>query len=164
MKKILIIILLGLIQLNCLTIKSWFRAESILYTEKEKIILQTTLDSIGYNFGFDANLELDYIYSNKFDNKISILEKKIFNEKTFNYKKVNVIKFYEKIISLKKTSIDKMNLFYIEKEWIEYNTILKQYLPTLDIYIKILEDFMIQNYKDYAKKIILNRKKNETNK
>lgn len=139
---------------GCQTLDLLTKKYSTLYSEKEKIILEETTASIDYKFGYDPDLDVDYVYkAGKFSDKdinAKLPEmKKVLNK----YPKEETIIFYEKIILLKETQVWKMNRFRDEKKWTNYTYIQKHLLPETEQYLGLLEKNIVQIDPQYKETI-----------
>jgi len=127
---------------------------SSLYSETEKVILAETTASINYKFGYDPDLDIDYVYkAGQFTDKDITSGLPVMKKVLLKYPKEEVIVFYEKIIRLKQTQIWKMNRFRNKKKWTNYTYLEKYILPETDQYLSLLEKNIIQIDTQYKETI-----------
>jgi len=154
--KILMIMLLPLLLTECQTL-SWTmltRKDSRLYSEVEKAILNETTASIDFKFGYDPDLDMDYVF------KAGSFTDKEINSKSGDMKKVllkynpkEVISFYEKTLQMKETQTWKMNYFKDRKKWVDFTYLQKYSLPETEQYLAILEKNTLVIDAAYSEKV-----------
>jgi len=155
------IMLLPLLLLECSTLSwekiSWTllgKKETRLYSEVEKIMLAETTASIDYKFGYDPDLEMDYVYkAGTFTDKEITAKSPAMKKVLLKYSPKEIISFYEKIVQLKDTQIWKMNYSKKKKNWVDSTYIQKYTLAEAEQYLDILEKNVIQIDAAYSEKI-----------
>lgn len=157
MKK-LIFLLLPILFTGCSYWYSLTRTDSTYYTADENLMLDETTKAIDFRYGFDPDLELDYVYrAGTFSDKDLDAKSKKMLEVLKKYDKAVVIAFYEKIYKLNEIIVWTMGYCEREKEWTEYTLIQKYILPDTRKYLEILEKNVLLIDVNY-KKIIEERK------
>lgn len=118
---------------------SFSQPKSTFYTEQELEILEKTTRSIDFDYGFDQNLELDYIYPvsqgyAEFRTNENDMAKALegIDGKT-------LVAYNEKIYLLKKRTVRKMEKYRESSDWRSYTFIGKYILPPLDHYSALIE-------------------------
>ncbi len=151
-KKIVIVLLAPFFLVQCSSIPfvgKFFRSESKFFTEGEKIILTKTTTVIGYNYSFDPDLKLDYIYSNSPDIEIAKKKEKDFKKVLESFKKEEITSFYEKIYRLKLILTYSMEEAKKDKDWNDYTLIKKYIFPGFTIYYDMLEKNVLKIVPEY---------------
>ena len=160
--KLAIIMILPMMLLQCQS-SLWTmmtKKESKLYSEVEMKMLLETTGSVDFKFGYDPDLEIDYVYkagsfSDSEVNAKSPEMKKVLSK----YTAAEVISFYEKIVQLRETQTWKMNLYRQRKNW-ENSTFIQKYsMPETELFLGILEKNVIQINAAYGGNI--EKRKNE---
>ncbi len=145
--KLLIILIMPLMLLECQS-SIWImltKKESKLYTEVEKMMLNETTASINFKYGYDPDLEIDYVYkAGIFADKDIIAKSPEMKKALVKYKPEEIISFYEKIVQLKETQVWKMNYLKNREKWVNTTFIQKYTLPEAEQYLDILEKNVIQ--------------------
>jgi hypothetical protein len=138
----------------CRTWEMLTKKFSSLYTEKEKIILAETTESINFKYGYDPDLDIDYVYkAGQYTEKDINAGLPVMKKILLKYPKEEVIVFYEKIISLKETQVWKMNRFMEKKRWTNYTYLQKYILPETEQYLALLEKNILQLDDQYKETI-----------
>ena len=138
---------------GCSLYYSMFKKESEYYSPKEIEILEKTLSVIDCNYGYDVDVELDYIYSDSYG-KIDISKKgKAILEVLKIYTPADAILFYEKIYLLKTTTELMMKEFKEDEDWPEYTHLEKYLLPPISDYLSVLEKQILKIDLSYNDKI-----------
>jgi len=163
--KLLMIMILPLLLIECQT-SIWTvlsRKDSKLYSEVEKIMLHETTLSVDFKYGYDPDLEIDYVYkAGTFTDKEIIAKSQDMKKVLLKYNSKQIISFYEKIFQLKETQIWKMNYFREKKNWVNSTFIQKYTLAEAELFHDILEKNVIQINAEYNEKIV--KRKNEIKK
>jgi len=145
--KILIITILPLLLLECQS-AIWLaltKKESRLFTEKEKAILIDTTSAANCGYGYDPDLEIDYLFiAGKFTDKEITAKSPDMKKAMLKYGPDEIISFYEKIVQLKETQIWKIDNLTRNKKWINVTYIQKELLPETELFLSILEKNVIQ--------------------
>ncbi len=145
--KLLIILILPFLLLQCKsTIWNMItKKESKLYSNIEKLILTDTTASIDFKYGFDPDLEIDYVYkAGNFSEKEISAKAPEMKKALGKYKPEEVISFYEKVVQLKETQIWKMNYLTKREKWVNSTFIKKYTLPESEQFLDILEKNVVQ--------------------
>lgn len=157
--KILIILLLPLMLVQCSIWYNLTKKESKYYTPDELVMLQETTSAGGFSYGYDPDLDLDYIFvAGTYSAKELEAKSKAMRDVLIKYDNKRVVAFYEKIFRLQ--SIIEWNMNYYEKKekWEKYTLIKKYILPDIEKYTEMLEKNILLIDKDY-RGIIEERKK-----
>jgi len=160
--KRLLILLLPLFFLQCSSLSSlWYditKKESTYYNDSEKQILEETTAAIDFRYGFDPDIEIDYIYrAGSFPDKELEGKSKKMLDVLKKYEKQKVIEFYEKIYMLKEIQSVYMANAQKDEEWGDFTLIQKYILPDTEKYVEMLEKNVLLIDENY-KKIIEERK------
>lgn len=172
--KLLMIMILPLLLLECqtLSLSMLTKKESKLFSEVEKIMINDTTASIDFKYGYDPDLEIDYVF------KAGTFTDSEINAKSPEMKKVllkysskEIISFYEKIFQIKETQIWKMNYLKSRKKWVNSTYLQKYIMPEMEQYYVILENNVLQidaaystqieKRKTYLKKVVAYNQKKE---
>lgn len=130
------------------------KKESKLYSVSEMKMLQDVTASVEYKYGYDPEMEIDYVYKAGVFSDSEITAKSPDMKKVLqNYSPAEVVSFFEKIIQLRETQIWKMNKYKGLKKWADATYIQKYPLPETDLFMGILEKNVIQIDAAYAGKI-----------
>jgi hypothetical protein len=143
-KSLLLLIIPVVIFTQCTTWYRITRKDSKYYSPAEMIILADTTSAIDFKYGFEPDLELDYIYmAGSFSaSELASKEKKL-KDTLLKYKTEEVVLFYEKIYRLTEILIWHMNDFKEEEEWAEATLIEKYLLPDTKKFLEMLEKNVI---------------------
>lgn len=135
------------------------KKESEYYTPDEILILKETTSSAGFSYGFDPDLDLDYIYiAGTYSEKELSSREKSMREVMSSYETDRVTAFYEKIFRLKTIIEWNMNYYHKEEEWEKFTLIKKYILPDTVKFVEMLERNLLLINRDY-RNIIDERKK-----
>lgn len=145
--KLLMILILPLLLLQCQSF-SWSnltRKESKLFSETEKIMVNETASSIDFKYGYDPDLEIDYIFKAGTFTESEIKSKSPEMKKVLlKYDSKEIISFYEKIYQMKEIQTWKMNYLRNKKNWVNSTFLQKYMLPEMEQYYVILENNVMQ--------------------
>jgi hypothetical protein len=154
--KHLILLILPVLLTDCQgsLLTTLTRKDTRLFNESQIAVLKDTTAAIDYKYGFDPDLEIDYVFKAGTipDREITAKSpqmKKILQE---NYLK-DAVTFYEKIFEMKETQIWKMTQLREKKKWTDTTYIQKYILPETELYLDILEKNIIQLDTAYGEKI-----------
>ncbi|HPS86119.1 MAG TPA: hypothetical protein PLY36_05210 [Spirochaetota bacterium] len=141
--KLLMILILPLLLLECQSL-SWnnlTKKESKLFSETEKIMINETTASVDFKYGYDPDLEFDYVYkAGSFtDSEISAKSPEM-KKVLLKYSTKEIISFYEKIVQLKEIQVWKMNYLRDKKKWVNSTYLQKYILPETEQFYVILEN------------------------
>ena len=154
--KLMIIMILPLLLLECQS-SIWTkltRKDSKLFSESEKLILADTTSAVNFQYGYDPDLEMDYIYkAGIFTEKDITAKSPEMKKALLKYKTGEITSFFEKIVQLKETQVWKMNLYRKQQEWTDATYIQKYILPDTELYIDILEKNVLQVDAGYSGEI-----------
>lgn len=128
------------------------------FTGEEMEILQGTAKSIGFDYGYDFDMNLTYIFTNSFNKDDSGEKIKKFSGVPDKTTKKNLIAFYEKVVKLKEITSLKMERFREKEIWKNYTFINKYLLPYLERYLRYLENGVLDGDPAY-KSSLADRKK-----
>jgi len=141
MKKIFAIFFI-LFVVSCVEIRSKY------YSADEKSLLNGFSDVMGYGYGFDINLKLDYIFETDHTiKKITKVEFNAINDLMKKYKSETVLRLYKKLYRLILVTEDKLFYTKQKKEWINYTYIKKHLLPSLYHYFTVFENASFKKVK-----------------
>lgn len=151
-----ILALMCLFMVRCATyyrIFSFNEPKSVLYTEQEKEILEKTVKSIDFDYGYDGELDIDYV--------VPMTEG--FTE--FKAGEGDIARalegvdggtladYNDKIYRLKKTTLMKMEQYRADGNWKNYTYINKYLMPPLDYYSGLIEKQAVKKNRSYLYEI-----------
>jgi hypothetical protein len=137
-----ILVLACLFLLRCATYYHMFsftQPKSKFYTEQEKEILDKTTRSIDFDYGFDQNMELDYIYSTSQGYSGFKTNEKDMAKALEGVDGKTLLAYNEKIYLLKKKTAMKMERYRESSDWRSYTFINKYLMPSIDHYSLLIE-------------------------
>lgn len=145
--KLLMILILPLLLLQCQSF-SWSnltRKESKLFSETEKIMVDETASSVDFKYGYDPDLEIDYVFKAGTFTESEIKSKSPEMKKVLlKYDSKEIISFYEKVYQMKEIQTWKMNYLRNRKNWVNSTFLQKYMLPEMELYYVILENNIMQ--------------------
>jgi hypothetical protein len=154
--KIILLMILPLLLVECKS-SLWNRItkkESKLYTDSELLMLNEVTASIDFRYGFDQDLELDYVFkAGKFTDKEIQAKAPEMRKVLVKYKSEEIIAFYGKIFQLRNIQTSEMNYHRQKKNWEDATYIEKYILPEAEMFLDILEKNMIQINSSYGDEI-----------
>ena len=157
--KILIILLLPFMLTQCSVWYNLTKKESRYYSPDELVLLQETTAVSGFSYGFDPDLELDYIYvAGTYSAKELDAKSRAMRDVLTKYEYDRIKSFYEKIYRLKSIIEWNMNYYKKKEDWEKYTLIKTYILPDTEKYVEMYEkniQLINRSYKD----IIEERKK-----
>jgi len=155
-----ILILLACLLANCSTYYRMFGEKSTYFTDEEKALLGRISQSLDYDYGFDVDLKVDYVFSytylekeipeNEKLKKETVAKDKNLNNALKGYSRDSVKAFYEKIYKLRCINSHWMNYYKEKKDWKNYTYLEKYILPSVVTFTDLLEKNVIQADKAYA--------------
>ncbi len=164
--KIIMLMILPLLLVECKS-SLWnqiTKKESKLYTDSELIMLDEVTASIDFKYGFEPDLELDYVFkAGKFTDKEIEAKAPEMKKVLVKYKPEEIIAFYGKIVQLKNVQTSEMNYHRQKKNWENATYIEKYILPESEMFLDILEKNMIQINSSYGDEIKKIKEKNAVN-
>jgi hypothetical protein len=124
---------------GCAYYFQFFGGESGTFTARETAILTKTTKAIEFDFGYDDDLGLDYIYP--YPNSLATLKN---NEKKFmqavdDIDNTTLIKYFEKVYGVHEKTVLLRDRSERLGKWTQYTYISKHLLPGIEEYTKILE-------------------------
>jgi hypothetical protein len=161
MKRIAIKIMLIITSMTFIYCPAFFalnKKESKFYTPEETIILEKTTKALEYDFAYDPDINLDYIFEFSRTKKDIPKNEKEFSKVIDTIKTDSLISFYEKIYSLKIQTLIKLEEYKID-ESVKYITYLEKYiLPPLNSYFSVLEKYVVIRDNNYSKSLPARKK------
>jgi hypothetical protein len=161
MKRITLKIMLIMIVLTFVQCPAFFslnKKESKLYTAEETMILEKTTKALDYDFAYDPEVDLDYIFEFSRTKKDAAKSEKEFPKVIENIKPGSFISFYEKIYSLKLLTMMKLEDYKNDENWKYTTYIEKHLLPSLNSYLAIIEKYVVIKDKEYGKELPVKKK------
>ncbi len=132
--------------------------KSTYYTEQEKSMLEKTVRVFEFDYGYEPDLELDYIYPLRPGFADFKTNEKELARALDAYDAPALIAYSEKIYRLKRLTLAKMEKYREDHSWKNYTYIQKYLLPPLDYYSDALEKQALKKDKAYLE-VIEKRKK-----
>ncbi len=172
--KLLMVLILPLLLLECnsAALSNLTKKQSRLFSETEKVIIDETTASIDFKYGYDPDLEIDYIFKAGSFTESEVKAKSPEMKKVLlKYNSKEIISFYEKIFQVKEIQIWKMNYLRNNKKWVNSTFLQKYIIPETDQFYAILENNVLQidpayaanieKRKTYLKKLVAYNQKKE---
>lgn len=148
--RTIVFLLLSIQFIQC---SSFSKKGSTFFTNKEKEILKASTAAMGYDYSYDAEIDLDYIFSNPYSSA-GIKNKNLQLEKSLKkFDRSSVIIFYEKVYMLKVKTLSLISTYKEDEEWKEYTHIKKYLYPVLEKYFESLEKVVLKINPKYRSKI-----------
>jgi hypothetical protein len=157
-KRAMIVIILVTAVTGCSALK---KKESDFFSSKEIKILEATTSAIGYDYGYDSEPDLDYVFSYTYGEKGVKNKPAKLKGALDKFEKRSLIRFYEKVYILKFKTIKVRGKYREKKEWKEYTHVDKYLLPTLEKYVQMLEGQVLVKAPDYRSRIASRKKEIE---
>ncbi len=155
----LLIYILPFLLMSCSTWTDLTKKESSFYTEKEKIILEETTSSISFRYGYETDIEIDYVYAaGKFSSSDIQAKSSKMKEVLKKYSTKEIISFYEKIYRMKEIASWKKNDYKKDKDWAKFTLLEKYLLPEIELFTDVLEKNVLSLAGEYSS-VINQRKK-----
>lgn len=149
--------LMVLMTTQCSVYHRLFPAKSSYFTETEIKLLAKTTGAVDFDYGYDADTGLDYVYYYTYRKEDLPAKRKRLASAIAGTEPVRLTAFYEKIYALKIVTIMKMDEYKRREKWEKYTYVRKYLLPPLTIYTEMLEMETLKINRGY-KAIIKSRK------
>lgn len=151
-----ILALMCLFTARCATyyhIVSFNEPKSVFFSEQEKEILEKTVKSIDFDYGYDPELDIDYVVPmtqgfTEFKAGEGGLARAL-----DGVDGDTLADYSNKIYRLKKTTLLKMEKYREDENWKNYTFINKYLLPPLDYYSGLIEKQAIKKSRSYIYQI-----------
>lgn len=132
--------------------------KSTYYTEQERELLEKTTKSIEFDYGYNADLDLDYVFPvtggytgfKAGDRDLSKVLDGV-DSKT-------LVAYSEKIYRLRKITVMRMEYYRSAGQWNNYTLISKYLLPPIEFYSSMMEKQAMKRDRDYMINIEKRRK------
>ncbi len=167
MKKKAALIIIPLLLMNCASFyKVWYKMfdkTSSYFTTEELAVHRAATEAADYNYGYDPDLGLDYVFDATREPESLRTRKKNMAGALREYETEQVIAYFEKIYRLREMTEKRMEKAAVQPsvgkpDWEKYTYIEKYLLPPLDTYATLLESYVILRDRGY-RSIINDRKK-----
>ncbi len=109
------------------------------FSREEMDILANTTKSLGFEYGYDFEINLVYIFTITFNKDDTPEKSKNFKQVLGSIKKEILIKFYQKIYKLREITLYKIERFQDKSLWKNYTYLGKYILPHLNRYMGYFE-------------------------
>lgn len=127
--------------------------KSTYYTPQERELLGKTTKSIEFDYGYDPDLELDYVFPlYKGFTEFKPADKEL-SQVLQGVDPVTLRAYNEKIYRLKTMTALRMEQYRSSGKWNNYTLINKYILPPIDFYSSMMEKQAIKKDKDYINTI-----------
>jgi hypothetical protein len=152
--KFAMIILQCLLLVRCATYYHLLGEDkNTFYTDQQKIILEKTLKSIDFDYGYSMDVDLNYLYPlyqglTEFKPGDKELVRAIDGMDAGT-----LISYSEKIYWLKSVAAHKMRGYEKSGDWKNYTYVEKYLLPPIKYYSELLEKQALKKDKNYADQI-----------
>ncbi|MBP7737363.1 MAG: hypothetical protein KA369_15390 [Spirochaetes bacterium] len=131
---------------------------SNFYTEQEKEILEKTTKSIEFDYGYNPNLDLDYVFPvTKGYTEFKAGDKDL-SRALDGVDSTTLIAYSEKVYRLRKMTAMRMEKYRTSGQWDNYTLISKYLMPSLDFYSGMVEKQAMKRDRDYMNNIEKKRK------
>jgi hypothetical protein len=127
--------------------------KSHFYSEQEKVILEKTVKSIEFDYGYDPELDLDYVVPLTQGFTDFKAGEKELARALEGVDGVTLADYNETIYRLKKTTFMKMEKYREDGNWKNYTFISKYLIPPLDHYYGLIEKQTLKKNKAYLYEI-----------
>ncbi len=114
--------------------------DNTFYTDKDMEILKSTTEAIGFDYGFDSYVNLNYIISNKYSDAELKKRRGKFLAAVRKYNGSTAVKFLEKICMLRVRTLYRIKRYSSIEYWKKYTYVKKYLYPSLEKYYKLLEE------------------------
>ena len=123
--------------------------KSTYYTDQERELLDKTTKSIDFDYGYDANLDLDYVFPlSKGYTEFKAGDKEL-SRVLDGVDNRTLIAYSEKIYRLRKMTAMRMEQYRSAGQWNNYTLVNKYLLPPLDFYSSMMEKQAARRDRDY---------------
>ncbi len=137
------------------------KKESNFFSGEEIEILKATTQAIGYDYGYDSEPDLDYVFSHSYSDK-DVKGRLLKIKKALDrFDNSSLIKFYEKVYILRFKTIKVQGKYRELKEWKYYTHVNKYLLPSLEKYLQLLEEQLLVKVPEYRTRIATRKKEIE---
>lgn len=142
-------LLLMIFLLQCSYANRLFKKESFYYTDSERDVVEKTTKVINFDFGYDPEIELDYIYSTT--KEIPDLKSKDadFRKSVAQTDPKLLVSSYGKVFMLRQTTAYRMQYYKQDNDWRYYIYLQKYLLPAVDAYTVMLEKHISERDKSF---------------
>jgi len=131
---------------------------STFYTEQEKQILQKTTKSIEFDYGYNPDLDLDYVFpATKGYTEFKAGDREL-SQALDGVDNRTLIDYSEKVYRLRKLTAMRMEKYRSSGQWDNYTLISKYLMPPLDFYSTMVEKQAMKRDRDYMNNIEKRRK------
>lgn len=154
--KLLLIMILPLLLIECqsFSLSDLNRKKSVLFTDTEKVMADETSAAIDFKYGYDPDLEMDYVFKSGNLTEQNISSKSPEMKKVMaKYSTKEILSFYEKAFQMKEIQVWKMNYLRNRKNWTNTTYIEKYMLPVMEQYFAILENNVLPIDPYYTEKL-----------
>jgi hypothetical protein len=152
--KCLVVILFCMFQARCATYYHIFGPEkSTFYNDRELEILEKTVKAIDFGYGYDPDINLNYVFSLYHGFSDFKPDDKELTQAIDGMDSETLITYSEKIYWLKRVASFKLERYRETGDWKNYTFIRKYLLPPLDFYSDLLEKQALKKDKSYADRI-----------
>jgi len=132
---------------------SFTNPKSTFYTEREKELLEKTVKSIDFDYGFDPALNLDYVFPVSPGFTEFKAGDKELTRALEGSDSETLIGYSEKIYRLKTITVMKMEKYRTDGNWKNYTFINKYLLPPLNYYSDAVEKQALKRDRKYQNEI-----------
>lgn len=150
MKKVLYIIIMFIFIINC---SSMPKKSNDFFSKKDQDILYATTKTLGYDFGYDTKLQINYIFSIENLNVKIKKNKAKFNQILKKQKASYLDEFYTKIYKLFVATNYMAEYASKNNKWPVHNHLKNELLPALTVYMNLLNSYVRSNNKKIFKKM-----------
>jgi len=148
------IILFCMFQARCATYFHIFGAgRSTFYNDRELAILEKTVKAIDFGYGYDPDIDLNYVFSLYHGFSDFKPEDKELTQAIDGMGPETLITYSEKIYWLTRVAVFKLERYKELGDWKNYTFVKKYLLPPLNFYSDLLEKQALKKDKSYADQI-----------
>lgn len=118
----------------------YFNKVSKYYQPDERQILERTTTALGCGYGYDIDVELDYVFFATPDKTLTPEKQKAFEESIKDLPPETMKSFHEKIYRLKAITLFKMNEFKEDEKWKKFTLVQTYLLPGTEFYQQQIQE------------------------
>ncbi|HSV96514.1 MAG TPA: hypothetical protein VLM75_06200 [Spirochaetota bacterium] len=105
-----------------------------IFSPAQKKMLEKTSEALDYGFGFDDEIEIDYIHSHSFSETNMPAREKALAAALQDFSPDDILEFYKKLYRLGAMMRHRMSAYEIERDWKQYTYVKNYLIPPLDTF------------------------------
>ena len=147
------LVIIPMLIVSCTYYHRAFQKDSQFYTEQELSMVAETTSALTFGYGYEADVELDYIFAYPYSKQDFNKKKNAFDTVIRQYRDDDLIAFYEKMYYLRSLTSGHMEGYKKNQEWKRYTFLREYLLPPLEEYLGILESGLLSAVPQYRDSI-----------